>query len=247
MYNIAVEEILFINKPVGVTSYDVIRDLKKKYPGEKIGHAGTLDPLAEGLLICLVGKDATKRQMEFMGKDKVYEFEFMLGVQTDTSDILGLILNSSSYAPESIKQMPVNAGKFQQQIPPFSAVKIKGKPLYRWYLSGQIDQVEIPTNEVEIYEIEELSRNTLSKPDIEKRITEILNTVKSGFRNEQVKETWIKFFAETTQENFLLVKMKAHVSKGTYIRSIVEKIGQDLGMGATCLNIKRTQVGDIKL
>lgn len=242
-----------INKPVGITSYDVIRDLKKKYPGEKIGHAGTLDPLAEGLLICLVGREACKRQSEFMGKDKVYEFEFFLGVSTDTYDILGLPLKSGPLGSKIVSPLDIEEilvkfdGVVSQKVPPFSAVKIRGKPLYRWYLSGQIDQVEIPTNEIEIFNIELLNNDILSKQDLQNKVNSILETIKSGFRNEIVREAWNQFFKDTKQQGFVVLKMRAHVSKGTYIRAIVDKIGEYLGTYATCLNIKRTKIGSVEL
>lgn len=245
--------VLMINKPVGITSYDVIRDLKKKYPGEKIGHAGTLDPLAEGLLICLVGREACKRQSEFMGKDKVYEFKFFLGVRTDTYDVLGLPSKWGPLGFQVVSHLALDSvlsqfkGVISQKIPPFSAVKIRGKPLYRWYLSGQIDQVEIPTNEIEVYKIEQLNREILSKHDLQNRVNSILETVKSGFRNEIVREAWDKFFQDTKQQEFVVLKLRAHVSKGTYIRAIVDKIGEDLGTYATCLNIKRTKIGSALL
>src|SRR3989344_2680302 len=96
-------DVLVVNKPLGVTSFDVIRDLKKKFPGEKIGHAGTLDPLASGVLICLVGSDATKRQSEFMECDKEYIFDVLFGFETDTYDILGLVKGFCDYDSASLE------------------------------------------------------------------------------------------------------------------------------------------------
>src|SRR3989338_8916844 len=96
-YILIMNEVLVVNKPLGVTSFDVIRDLKKRFPGEKIGHAGTLDPLADGVLICLIGKDSTKRQSEFMDCDKDYVFDVLFGFETDTYDILGLVNGFKDY------------------------------------------------------------------------------------------------------------------------------------------------------
>src|SRR3990167_4334061 len=136
--------ILNINKPLGITSYDVIRELKKKYPREKIGHAGTLDPLAQGVLICLVGALFTRRQSEFMGQDKEYVFDVLFGFNTDTYDILGLpqfkeydLEKVKSMLPEALKKYQ---GEIDQKVPSFSAVKMGGQTLYRSTLSGEVKE-----------------------------------------------------------------------------------------------------------
>ena len=245
--------ILNINKPVGITSYDVVRELKKKYPGQKIGHAGTLDPLAGGVLICLVGTDSTKKQSEFMECPKEYEFEVLFGFKTDTYDILGLADDFSAYSPEVVldqtkKSLKVYVGKIKQKVPPFSAVKVNGKQLYRWYLDGQIDQVEIPVKDIEIEKIEILESHILTRDEMKKRILELVNTVKKGFRQDKVKDKWEDVLSKTQQENFLLVKIRATVSKGTYVRAIANDLGEKLGTGACTMSITRTRVGkyDIK-
>src|SRR5689334_25099119 len=87
--------ILLVDKPAGPTSYDIIRWIKPKLGGAKIGHAGTLDPLASGLLIVLIGK-ATKRQSDVMGSDKVYRCRLRFGVRTDTGDVTGRTIESST-------------------------------------------------------------------------------------------------------------------------------------------------------
>ncbi len=278
-------EVIPLNKPLGVTSYDVIRELKKLYPRQKIGHAGTLDPLANGILICLIGSGATRRQSEFMNVSKDYEFDVLFGVGTDTFDILGLItspvpmhskenedlspvmlnetpviLNSFQdpttkdevYAPSDIKKLVEEnlhhfKGKYFQKVPPFSAVKIDGRELYRWYLDGRINEIQIPEKEIEVEDINILNMEEISKQDLEKRITELVDLVKSGFRQKLVLESWQKYFTETKQENFLVVKIKAKVSKGTYVRAIANDLGSRIGIPACTITITRTRVGDFKL
>ncbi len=292
-------EVIPVNKPFGVTSYDVIRELKKQYPHQKIGHAGTLDPLASGILICLIGSGATRRQSEFMNVSKDYEFDVLFGVGTDTFDILGLITNpvaSSTFSTVMPNETPVilnsaqdptlvgkdedlspvmlNSvqhptpkaeysiseikkaveenlhhfkGKYLQKVPPFSAVKIDGRELYRWYLDGRINEIQIPEKEIEVEDINILNMEEISKQDLEKRITDLVDLVKSGFRQKLVLESWQKYFAETKQENFLVVKIKATVSKGTYVRAIANDLGNRIGLPACTITITRTRVGDFKL
>lgn len=237
-------------KPLGITSYDVIRQLKKKYPGQKIGHAGTLDPLAEGVLICLVGKDATQRQSEFMNVTKEYEFDVLFGFETDTYDILGIVKNYLKYeVDEVLGSVPQHlfAGEINQPVPPFSAVKIKGKPLYRWYLDGKINEVDIPIKTVNIEAIEIIGSRTITKDDLRSEIFLLLDKVRSGFRQSIVNDKWTEIFNSNINESFLVVRIKAVVSKGTYVRAIAHDLGQKLGVGACTLTIKRTKVGDFKI
>ncbi len=244
--------IININKPLGITSYDVIRQLKPKFNGKKIGHAGTLDPLANGVLIILVGKNATKKQSEFMNVDKTYEFEVLFGFETDTYDILGMILNSKKYEVDEIKEkveplLNNYVGEINQKVPPFSAVKIKGKPLYRWYLDGNIDKVEIPTKTIKINKIEIVNSRVVSKNELKKEVMELLETVKSGFRQKQIIEKWNSEFDFTKQDKFLVIKVRSDVSKGTYVRAIANDLGKKLGVGACTLTITRTRAGKYKI
>ncbi len=251
-YILIMDEVLVVNKPLGVTSFDVIRDLKRRFPGEKIGHAGTLDPLASGVLICLVGKDATKRQSEFMDCDKEYEFDVLFGFETDTYDILGLVKGRAFYVCEDIESKVGSfvkglKGDLDQPVPAFSAVKVKGRELYRWYLDGKINEVEIPIKQVHIDSIDIKNVEKISKEDLRLKINSLLETVKSGFRQNMVFESWKKTLDESKQDSFLIVRIQAVVSKGTYVRAIAYKLGTDLKTGACTLTIKRTRVGKYTL
>ena len=245
-------EVIPVNKPIGITSYDVIREIKKKYPGQKIGHAGTLDPLAGGILICLIGSGATRRQAEFMNVTKDYEFDVLFGVSTDTYDILGLINQTKEYDPSSLKQSVTDnidsfKGKYLQKVPPFSAVKVQGKELYRWYLDGKINEIEIPEKEIEVEEINILETHEISRAELSKQISDLINTVKTGFRQKIVLEGWEKFFNETKQETFFIAHIKATVSKGTYVRAIANDLGNKIGIPACTITITRTRVGEFNL
>lgn len=242
--------VLNINKPLGITSYDVIRKLKRKYPGEKIGHAGTLDPLAEGVLVCLIGKQDTKRQSEFMGESKEYEYDVLFGFETDTYDVLGLVQNSHEYdVEETTSKIKSNfqIGKIQQKLPPFSASKVRGIPLYRWYLDGRINEVEIPENSIEVISHELVSTEVVTKGEVQTRIFDLVNLVDSRFRKDQVIKKWEEIFRTCSQENFLIATIKAEVSKGAYVRGLAHELGDVLKIGACTLSIKRTRVGDFKI
>lgn len=238
-----------INKPVGITSYDVIRKLKKDYPRQKIGHAGTLDPLASGVLICLIGKDETKNQSIYMDVSKVYEFDVLLGFSTDTYDILGLpILGNTFNSTDDLdKYVSDFKGVIQQKVPPFSAVKIQGMPLYRWYLSGKIDEVEVPIKEINVEEIDVINKRVVKSDVLLSEITETLNKVRKGFRKEDVLDEWNKQLKDMRDKEFTIVTIRAKVSKGTYVRAIAHELGVKLGTGGCITRLVRTKVGDIDI
>lgn len=131
--------ILLINKSVNTPSFNLIRSLRKATGIRKIGHAGTLDPFATGVMILLIGKKYTKMADQFVGLDKEYYAKLHLGITTETLDTEGKVLNTSGYIP-SIQEVQSAIEKFQgniEQIPPmYSAKKVKGKKLYELARKG---------------------------------------------------------------------------------------------------------------
>ena len=193
--------IIVIDKEAGVTSRDVVNDLAHIFHTKKVGHTGTLDPLATGLLICTIGK-YTKLNEILTSTYKEYIAEFKLGIKTDTYDIEGTILEENNV--DVTKDEIINAimsfkGKYMQEVPIYSSVKVNGKKLYE-YARGNKD-VKLPKREVDIKELEILS----------------------------------------IEENF--IKIKCKVSKGTYIRSLINDIGLKLKCGAIMTNLRRTKQG----
>ncbi len=138
------EGIYLINKPVGLSSFDCIRHFKK-FTKEKIGHAGTLDPLASGLLIVLVGK-ATKLGNKFLNYSKVYQGEITFGSSTNTYDSDGEVVDVLEdfvlTNPMIEQQLSHFIGAIKQKPPLYSAVKVKGRKLYHYALSGQKVEVK---------------------------------------------------------------------------------------------------------
>ncbi|MFA5644479.1 MAG: tRNA pseudouridine(55) synthase TruB [Patescibacteria group bacterium] len=146
---------ILINKNSGPTSHDIIYKLRKISKIKKIGHAGTLDPLATGLLIVAIGRPATKNISNFVKLDKKYEAEIFLGETTDTYDREGKVLKK--YQGEKIKQEKLGEAlqkisKRTSQIPPmYSAKKIKGQKLYE--LARKNIEIQRPPQKIEIYSL----------------------------------------------------------------------------------------------
>lgn len=149
--------ILIVNKGKDVTSRDVVNDLVHIFHTKKIGHTGTLDPLATGVLVCTIGK-YTKLNLDLTSEYKEYVAEMKLGVLTDTLDITGTVLEEKEVtsSEEEIRETVLSfKKKYMQEVPLYSSVKINGKKLYDYARSGE--SVELPSREVDIKEIEVLS------------------------------------------------------------------------------------------
>ncbi len=203
------EEMIFVDKPSGMTSFGAVarvRRILSEREGHKVkvGHTGTLDPFATGLLIMLAGK-ATKKAPELTKLDKVYEATIRLGETSTTGDPEGEITISGT-APSRAEIeaiIPQFTGKIQQTPPAFSAIKVNGQRAYKLARAGKA--VDIPSRTVEIYSLEILSYDA---PEL---------------------------------------RIRTHVSSGTYIRTLAEDIGKALGCGAYCYELRRTQIADYKI
>jgi tRNA pseudouridine55 synthase len=147
-----------LHKPLGWTSYDVVNWVKRRCDTRKVGHAGTLDPAAEGLLLVAVGREYTKQLEQLTGQEKEYVCEITFGIVTDSGDSEGKILSRQNANIEKNKlQTVLNSfiGKQKQTPPMYSAVKVRGQKLYE--LARQGLEVERPPKEIEIKELEMLN------------------------------------------------------------------------------------------
>ena len=194
--------VLYINKPKDITSFDVVNKISKLFGIKRVGHTGTLDPLATGVMLVTVGK-ATKIVELLTAKDKEYIASFELGYKTDTYDNTGNILDKKEI-PENINMIDtLNSFKktYLQEVPIYSAIKVNGKKLYEYARENK--DVELPKKEVTIKEIELL---------------------------------------ETKNNTYTI---KTLVSKGTYIRILINDIGLSLNTYATMTSLERTKQGPI--
>ncbi len=202
-----INAVIGVNKPKGFTSFDVVAKLRKILKTKKIGHAGTLDPLATGVLPILVGT-ATKLCDLICDNYKEYVADFKLGVLTDTLDITGKILLTSSVSVSKLdikNALQKYLGEFYQTVPMYSAVKVNGQKLYNLARKGQ--EVERPKKLVKISKLE------------------------------------LKNYDPQANEGRIIVGC----SKGTYIRSLIDDLGKDLGCYATMINLCRIKSCGINL
>ena len=206
------DEIILIDKPKNMTSFGVVARVRRvlsERAGKrvKVGHTGTLDPFATGLLIILAGK-ATKRSNEFLKLDKEYIAEIKLGEISTTGDPEGEIsktfnegeVPSRARVEEVLEKFK---GEILQKVPAFSAVKINGERAYKLARKGK--EFSTPERKVKIYEIEILDYS------------------------------------------FPKLKIRTKVSSGTYIRTLGEDIGKELGTGAYLTELRRTKIDKYKV
>ncbi|HKL11653.1 MAG TPA: tRNA pseudouridine(55) synthase TruB [Clostridia bacterium] len=197
--------IINVIKPPHMTSHDVVNHIRRKHNIAKVGHTGTLDPMACGLMTICLGK-ATKISEYLLSEDKIYRAEVTFGIKTDTQDIWGNIVEKSEKLPdeqELMKVMKSFTGKILQKPPMYSAVRHKGKKLYELAREGKT--VERKSREVEIKSLKLINFN--------------------GFN----------------------ATFDVHCTKGTYIRTLCEDIGESLGCGGTMSFLLRIKSGPFSL
>ena len=206
-----IDGILIIDKPEGISSARVVFKIKKTLNLKKVGHTGTLDPFASGLLlICL--NHATKKAGYFTDLDKTYLGTMILGISTDTQDLTGKVVKVNPIKQNNIEIKDIENAfqKFQGDIwqtpPMFSAIKSRGKPLYQLARKGI--EIKVAPRKVIIFKLNLLAMS------------------------------WNKYPA---------ISFMVQSSKGTYIRTLCQDIGDYLGCGAYLAKLKRIKIGNISI
>jgi len=246
------DDILAVYKPIGITSHQVAIRLSEKL-GTIVTHTGSLDPMAEGVLVLLIGPEAKKRQSELQAVDKEYEYDLLFGFSTDSYDQLGLVTKAVPYEPENFPEEELNdlvtrlVGKKDQELPPFSSTVIRGKPLFWWAREGRLDEVGLPVREVEIYKAALLRRSGITKGDLENLIVKNVALIDGDFRQDRIKESWQTALTDHPNDRFSVATIRITVSSGTYVRSIASELGKALGIPSLALRIIRNRNGRFTL
>ena len=209
---------LLIDKPAGITSHDVV-DKVRKITGERtVGHAGTLDPFATGLLIVGVGRDCTKQLSTYLGMDKEYEATFVIGATTETLDPETPVVVAPRVDTwidpygEVRSAMKKLTGEISQIPPMHSAIKIGGQKMYNLARQGKI--VEIPPRKITIHSFELLPRDSTGG-------------------SETLPCAWP-----------ITLKVRINCSSGTYIRALARDLGLLLGTTGYVSSLRRTKIGE---
>ncbi|MFT5359807.1 MAG: tRNA pseudouridine(55) synthase [Candidatus Paceibacteria bacterium] len=232
-----IKKTLMLQKRKGETPLacmERFRSGNPNYIGLPMTYAGRLDPIATGELLVLVG-DECKKKEEYLGLDKEYEATILFGFQTDSFDVLGLSESKDLIPKEEVARKLLEfVGKFSQTYPPYSSKTVNGKQLHEYARAGDIDSIELPTKNVEIYSIESIDFDHLTTDDLIKEVSETIQSVVGDFRQKETTRTWQELLQ--TETNHLIVQFKIKVSSGTYIRSIANNLG------GTLLRLNRTKI-----
>ncbi len=212
--------IINIYKERGWTSFDVVAKLRGVLHTRRIGHAGTLDPAAEGVLVVLTEQD-TKKQNDFLSYDKEYIAKIAFGVDSPTYDLDSSEISFVKGANLDLMRIQSALSKFigdiDQTVPPYSAVKVKGKKLYDLARNNLLTHVDLPIKRVHIYKID------------------IIDFVET------------EILIDEKLVNLPILSLKVVCGSGTYIRSLAHDLGQYLNTSAVLTSLLRTRIGVYKL
>lgn len=214
---------LNLNKPLGLTSHDVVAKARRLLREKRIGHAGTLDPAAQGVLPIALGK--ATRLLQFLPESKAYEALIRLGIQTTTDDLEGEVLAAHSASQLSLSEIELELshflGKIEQVPPNYSAIQIHGKRLYDLARKGEI--IEVPARIVEVYQLDIL-----------------------GWQIQELEEIAV---GENVINGLTVGALKVAIAcgSGTYIRSMARDLGTRLKVGGTLASLLRTESSGFSL
>ena len=255
---------LILNKEIGETPLEVLENFKAanhRFAAVPMSYAGRLDPLASGKLFILVG-DECKRQKKYIGLDKEYEFEVLLGMNTDTGDVLGMAdlgtqRSKSIPQEQDIKQvLQTLSGKRTIAYPPFSSKTVNGQPLFKYALEGTLDTIKIPTKDVEIFSIRHIHTRNISSKDLFFQLSQKIESIKpvtehskalgNDFRRPEIRVRYSDLQEKYDQSDFYILKFTCVCSSGTYMRTLAEDIARELGHTGLAYSIHRTKIGKFK-
>jgi len=223
-----------------------------------LAYAGRLDPMASGKLLILIG-DECKRQTNYHSLNKAYDFSVLLGVASDTADVLGIV---TATKPSNIPQSELRAvardmvGDIELPYPHYSSKTVQGKPLHTWTLEGRLGEIIIPTKQSTIYNLSIQQLETMTTQDIYTKallkidslppVTDSRKSLGNDFRRVDVKASWETFLDTHPDTTWQIAHFHAIATSGTYMRTLAEVIANRLGTTGLAWSIHRTAIGQYR-
>ncbi len=241
-------------QPVGFSTHIIAKKVSEKL-NLPTSHTGTLDPMAEGVIIVLLG-ELRRKKYEYAHWLKDYEFEVVFGISTDTYDGLGKITNlkqlckgSRGAAPnlseKAIKEvLQTFVGKYSQNIPSYAAIKINGKPMHWYARNNKLSEISIPTRNGEIRSLELLETKKISAQELSTNIINKISLVSGDLRQKECTKGWFSFSDSQKDSNYVLARFRVVMSKGMYVRSLCVDIAKNLNTVAFTYSLVRTKNGE---
>lgn len=243
-------EVLNLYKQMGETPRERLERLRAQQPyyaHEVLSYAGRLDPMAEGVLLCLVGS-ANKRREIYLDMPKEYVLDVLFGFSTDTYDVLGRVMDTGEVTqirPAAIKKaLNEFRGTVPMEYPPFSSKTVQGKALFEWARGNTLSAIVLPQRTVTVYDIALEGIYKVKEKDLFSYIEGNVEKVQGDFRQEEIMRLWKRSLKQTGEREFPCATIKISCSSGTYARSIAHGLGKELGVPALALHILRTKIGD---
>lgn len=242
-----VKNIYPIWKKKGESTHQLAKALALKL-GVKTAHTGTLDPMAEGVIIILANGDRLKKY-EYAKWLKTYEFEMTLGISTDTYDGLGLVTNidldnNTAIATVGIAKILTNfKGMYEQEVPPYSAIKVKGKPLHYWARENKLHELHLPKRNGEIIDISLLSIEKKKLKAILIKQIEVIKKIDGDLRQKEILEQWEEYVYKYNKVHTTTIRIMVKMTKGLYVRKLGMDILKELGMRGFISDLIRIENG----
>jgi tRNA pseudouridine55 synthase len=236
-----------VDKPSGATPLEALGLLRSARPElalQKLSYAGRLDPMATGLLVVLHG-DLLALQEQFWHLKKAYEAEVVLGVSSDTFDLLG-IATGVAHAQVPVERVLAEAqslvGRSVRSVPAYSSIVHEGKPLFMHARAGVLPAA-LPVRRMDVSEVVVAEVGTVSSDALLAQVGALVGRVSGDFRQDAIAARWNAVLTERSRASWPLVRMRIDCSAGTYIRALAHELGQRLGTGGVLASLRRVRVG----
>lgn len=250
---------IVLDKQVGETPLACVEKWREQQTGiyqtVPLSYAGRLDPMASGKLLVLIGEEC-KNQKAYHNLDKEYEFSILLGVNSDSGDVLGNISATpvKTYNEKDIRSVIKGMiGSINLPYPKFSSKTVLGKPLHTWTIEDRLDEIEIPTKQSTIYTLNLINLETISHDEVYKYATEKIETIPpvtelrkaigNDFRRDDIRASWQSFAKAQTNSDYQIATFRTIVTSGTYMRTLASTIAKELDTTGLAYSIHRTKIG----
>lgn len=251
------ERYVTLNKPLGYTPLETIeawRLLHPEYTDAPLSYAGRLDPMAEGKLLLLIGEEC-KRKKQYEGLDKEYVIEVLIGIGSDTGDILGIPERGAAVRPTDAhitRVLRQEVGTHTVPYPAFSSKTVNGKPLFLYALEKSLDSITIPKHHETIHSAQLISTRTCTSAEVRSYVLARIQlptfdpdprkTLGADFRRSDIRSGWEQMLAHESHA-YVVAEIRVTAGSGTYMRSLAGRIGAQLGTRALAYSIRRTRIG----
>ncbi|MEI7652945.1 MAG: hypothetical protein WCJ70_01545 [bacterium] len=239
-----------VYKPRGKTPLECVRQYQKRNTTDVvISYAGRLDPMAEGVLLLLVGEENNKRR-EYEHFSKVYLVDVVFGIKTDTGDLMG-IPTVSSFDPPHYSPAEIEAaaqpyvGTYLQRYHPYSSTRVNGKPLFYWAREGRLGEIVIPTHPITVESIQIIESKFVPLQNLTHECQSVVPQVHGEFRQNEIVDAWVEISTPRLVQQ-VTIKVRC-ANGGAYMRVLAEDMAKSLGTEGFASCITRTAVGQWQL